>query len=151
MSYSAQSIEVLPPLEAVRRRPAMYIGSSGPAGVHQLVIELVQNAVDEALAGACTRIAVTLDAGAIVVEDNGRGIPVGALADGRSALEVVLTELHAGGKFRAGAYHAPGGLHGVGLSCVNALSACLVADVFLGEEHGHWQITCAQEIGRAHV
>ena len=144
MSYSAQSIEILPPLEAVRRRPAMYIGSSGPAGVQQLVIELVQNAVDEALVGACTRIAVTLESsGAVVVEDNGRGIPVETLGDGRSALEGVLTELHAGGKFRAGAYASPGGLHGVGLSCVNALSSALEVDVFLGAR-GHWQMACAR-------
>lgn len=143
MRYTAQSIEVLPPLEAVRRRPAMYIGSSGPAGVHQLVVELVQNAIDEALVGACDTIRVRLDAEEIVVEDNGRGIPIDPLPDGRSAIEVVLTELHAGGKFRPGAYEATGGLHGVGLSCVNALSASLQADVFLGEA-GHWQIGCAR-------
>lgn len=142
MSYSAQSIEVLPPLEAVRRRPAMYIGSSGPAGVHQLVIELVQNAVDEVLAGACSHIQVFLGSDAIVVDDDGRGIPVEAMPDGRSALEVVLTELHAGGKFRSGAYEAPGGLHGVGLSCVNALSSRLEVDVFRNGEH--WQMVCGQ-------
>ncbi len=133
MSYGASQIDVLPGLQAIRRRPSMYIGSTGPAGVMQLLVELVQNAIDEALAGAASRIRVTLGE-AIVVEDDGRGIPTEPHPQhgGRSALELVLCEVHAGGKFRAGAYQAAGGLHGVGLSAVNALSEQLQIEVRRG-------------------
>ncbi len=133
MSYGASSIEVLPGLQAIRRRPSMYIGSTGPAGVMQLLVELVQNAVDEALAGAASHIRVTLG-DAIVVQDDGRGIPTEPhpAHGGRSALELVLCEVHAGGKFRSGAYLAAGGLHGVGLSAVNALSEQLQIEVRRG-------------------
>ena len=123
-AYDASSIAVLTGLEAVRRRPAMYIGSSGPDGSAHLALEVVQNAVDEALAGAATRISVRVEAdGTVTVSDDGRGIPVDLHpATGRPASEVVFTSLHAGGKFDGAAYRAPGGLHGVGLACVNALS-----------------------------
>jgi DNA gyrase subunit B len=130
-SYGARDIAVLRGLEAVRRRPAMYIGSTGPDGVLHLLREVVHNALDEALAGHGTTITVTRHTdGSWEVEDDGRGIPVDAHPlTGRPALELVLTTLHAGGKFAAGAYHAPGGLHGVGLACVNALSEHLEVHV----------------------
>jgi len=128
-AYSASAITVLTGLEAVRQRPAMYVGSTGPSGALHLIYEVVQNSVDEAMAGHCSRICVTLQAnGSIQVADDGRGIPVDAHpTDGRPAIEVVLTTLHAGGKFgpqggQAEAYGIAGGLHGVGISCVNALS-----------------------------
>ncbi len=129
--YDARSITVLRGLEAVRRRPAMYVGSTGPQGCLQLALELVQNAVDEARAGSATTVVVLLDVdGSIVVEDDGRGIPVDLHPDaGIPAAELVLTTLHAGGKFGPGTYDAPGGLHGVGLSCVNALSSRLELEV----------------------
>ena len=123
-SYKADSIQVLEGLEAVRRRPAMYIGTTGPRGLHHLIWEVVDNSVDEAMAGFCTRIEVALlEDGGVRVRDNGRGIPVDEHAKTReSALTTVMTTLHAGGKFEAGAYQVSGGLHGVGVSVVNALS-----------------------------
>jgi DNA gyrase subunit B len=150
-SYEAKDIEVLEGIEHVRKRPAMYIGSTGPTGLHHLIWEVVDNSVDEAMAGYCTRIDVTLHEGdRVTVKDNGRGIPVDKHAKTKlPALTTVLTTLHAGGKFEAGAYTVSGGLHGVGVSVVNALSVEL--DVTVVRDGFTWTQSFARGAAKGNV